>query len=224
MPRWPTVIALLLVVTLSGCSLGYRYHHLGGSMENAAGANAQIEGAGHTFVMSTVLDFRYARLLTSYLFPSYTYELVDDAGGSGHHSSKFETRGFQLDAPVVSFWSEDDETTIGYPGRMEHRQSLELWLSGSSRVDVQPSAWADVGLVYYHHNLFAARLFAGWGTIAIDDSTSRLASEGTEQQFWDTDAGGLTAGFDVTFAAGEHALDFLKFFVDAQDEAGKPPD
>lgn len=223
MVRIYSLVILLLVLAISGCSIGYRYHHLDDSIENAAGANAQIDGAGHTLYMSTVLDFRYVRLVSSYLFPSYSYDIEDDRGGSEQHDSRFETRGAQIDAPLISLWSDDEETTIGYPGRMEHRQSLELWISGSTRGDMQPSFWGDVGLVYYHHELLAARAFAGWGAIAVDDATSRIDSQGNQDELWQAPVFGPSAGVDVTLAAGEYALDFIKFFLEAQEDAGQAP-
>ncbi|MFP4597512.1 MAG: hypothetical protein ACLFVJ_04620 [Persicimonas sp.] len=225
MPRFACIslvaLALAVLVGSAGCTVGYRYHHLNSTLANDTGASAQVDGSGHTVEMGIVLDFRYVRLISAYLFPTYEFDVDDNLGGSGYHYSQQETRGFRLDVPLLSVWNE--EGGLDYPGTMVHRKSVELWGSVSGRPETIPLWWADLGMVYYHHNGVALRAFGGWGGAPFDGNTSRMGAERTQFEFWETTANGYTAGFEITLASGEHALDFVKFFVEQQEEAGKPP-
>ena len=215
-------IASSFAAVLSGCTIGYRYHHLDSQITNAAGANAQVEGSGHMVEFGFVLDFRYFRVGSPYLGSTYEMEVTDSQGGGAYQESTVEVRAMSLDVPVISLWSEDGG--VGYPGTMVHRKgSVELWLSGTARPTELPLWWADLGVVYYHHDLVAVRAFGGWGAVPYDGSTSRFGPSGAEHEFFETTAGGFSGGVELTLGAGEQALDFIKFFLRNQDEAGKPP-
>ncbi|QDG53286.1 hypothetical protein FIV42_21825 [Persicimonas caeni] len=222
--RFPVAFALIVsclaAVVSTGCTLGYRYHHLDSEIANAAGANAQVEGSGHMVELGIVLDFRYFRVGNPYVGASYEMDVTDAAGGGAYQSSTIETQPFRLDVPVVSLWSEDGG--LGYPGTMVHRKSVELWLSGTLRPTTLPMWWADASLVYYHHDLVAVRAFGGWGAVPFEGQTTQFSTEGTTYEFWETTAGGYSAGVELTLGAGEQALDFIKYFIRNQKEAGKP--
>lgn len=214
------VLSCLLAIAASGCTLGYRYHHLDSEVTSAAGANAQVEGSGHMVELGVVLDFRYFRAGNPYVGASYEMDLNEPGGGGTYKSSTIETQPFRIDVPVVSLWSEDGG--IGYPGTMIHRQSVELWLSGTLRPSELPMWWADASLVYYHHDMVAVRAFGGWGAVPFDGETSQFGPGGTTYEFYETTAGGYSAGVELTVGAGEQALDFIKYFIGSQKNAGKP--
>lgn len=223
--RSPVVLTLLVsclvALATSGCTLGYRYHHLDSEISNAAGANAQVEGGGHMVELGIVLDFRYLRVGNPYVGASYEMDVTDPDGGGTYKSSTIETQPFRLDVPVVSLWSEDGG--FGYPGTMVHRKSVELWLSGTLRPTELPLWWADASIVYYHHDLVAVRAFGGWGAVPFEGQTTSLNTDGVNYEFYETTAGGYSAGVELTLGAGEQALDFIKYFIRSQDQAGKPP-
>ena len=81
-PRLILLLTCLSAITLAaGCTLGYRYHHLDSEVTNATGANAQIEGSGHTVELGIVLDFRYFRFVSPYLGSTYEMDIADSRGG-----------------------------------------------------------------------------------------------------------------------------------------------
>jgi hypothetical protein len=209
------------VGALTGCTLGYRYHHLDSDITNATGANAQVEGSGHTVELGIVLDFRYFRFVSPYMGSTYEMDIADSRGGAGHQSSTEEVRGVRLDVPLVSLVNEDG--AIGYPGTMVHRkESWELWASVTARPSKLPLWYADLGVVYYHHDLVAVRAFGGWGAVPYDGQTSRFNQDGAIYEFWEANPNGYTGGIELTMGAGEQALDFIKFFISNQDKAGEP--
>jgi hypothetical protein len=214
-------VVVAAALTCVGCTIGYRYHHLDSSITNAAGNSAQVEGSGHTVEMGIVFDFRVLRAVMPYVGANYELDVRDDRGGGGYQESMTEARGFRLDLPALSLWS--DEGGIGYPGTMVHRQSVELWLSGTIRPGSPPLWWSDVGLVYYHHDAVAVRAYGGWGQAPFTGTTTSFDADGVQDQFWEASVGGPTAGVELTLGAGEQMLDFFKFFLDNQDTAGKPP-
>jgi hypothetical protein len=216
------LISSCLALMATGCTLGYRYHNLDSKITNATGANAQIEGSGHTVELGIVLDFRYFRLVSPYLGSSYEMDIADSRGGGDHQTSTEEVRGVRLDVPLVSLVSEGGG--VGYPGTMVHRKgSLELWGSITARPSELPLWYADLGVVYYHYNLVAVRAFGGWGAVPYEGQTSRMGRNNVEYEFWEATPNGYTGGIELTVGAGEQALDFLKWFGDSQEAAGKPP-
>ncbi len=213
---------IALSVVLTGCTIGYRYHRIDDTISNAVGANAKVKGSSQMVELGVVLDFRYFRMVAPYLGAKNEMDIAASDGGGDHKSQVIEERGFRLDVPVVSVWNDDDGFSLGYPGTMVHRNSLELWLSGTGRFSQPPMWFGDVGLVYYHHNWAAVRVFGGWGEMPVTGQTSTFDAQGSQFQFWKTTAGGFTAGADLTIGAGEQALDFLKYFFRAQESAEKP--
>lgn len=211
----------LAMVALSGCTIGYRYHNVDSQITNAAGANAQVVGSGHMVELGVVLDFRFFRLVAPFMGSTYDIDIRDDAGGHDHRAVTDEVRGFRLDVPVLSVWNGDDGFSPGYPGLMEHRQSVELWLSGTGHLTKPPQWYADVGVVYYHHDLVAVRAFGGWGGVPYDGQTARFGPGGADYNFWKASPTGFTGGVEVTLGAGEQALDFIKFFIGNQKAAEK---
>lgn len=209
-------LVLMSVMWLSGCVVGYRYHGLDEEAVSPAGDIAQVRGQGHMVYLGLVLDFRYLRVGTPAMGARYELEAQSE-GGFWREDYSAELRGFQLDLPVLSLWSEDEG--VGYPGRLVHRRSVDIWLGGALMPGERPHWWADASVVYYDHDLWAARLFAGYGEAPVD-ATLRGWSEGnTTFEYYETMVGGPTAGIELTVLAGEQALDFLTWFGEAQDAA-----
>lgn len=201
----------------AGCTLGYRYHQVEDSAQSRAGMSGQISGQGHTVELGVVLDFRYMRLILPYLGADYELELSASDGGKATQSTLTEKRGLRLDLPVLSLWEAKSGWDLGYPGVMPHRESVELWLSATGRMTRPLLGYADLGLVYYHHNLVALRAFGGWGVAPFEETSSRFGADGMQYERWEHAAGGFSGGVEITLGAGEQALDFLMFFMDTQD-------
>jgi hypothetical protein len=210
------ILWLGCVVCGSGCTIGYRYHHVDSAVTSAAGTSGRVEGGGHMVELGVVLDFRYLRLILPYLGANYELELSAGEGSGGRQSSMMEKRGIRLDVPVLSLWNGENGWEAGYPGVMEHRESVELWLSGTGRFSRPGLGFADLGLVYYHHDLVAVRAFGGWGAAPFERNSTSFGPGGLRYEYWEESVGGPTAGVELTVGAGEQALDFIKFFVGNQ--------
>lgn len=222
-PRWIlrrarlSLCLMCLGVMSAGCTIGYRYHHVDGAVESESGMRGHIEGGGHVVELGVVLDFRYLRLLMPFLGGSYDLALEADAGTRAQRFDTFEKRGYRLDLPVLSLWNERGGIEPGYPGVMVHRESVELWLSATAHAGPPMLGFADLGVVYYQHNLVAVRAFGGWGVAPFRETTGGFGPGGrVRYDTWKTSAGGLSGGIELTLGAGEQALDFLKFFLSSQ--------
>ena len=211
----PLLLALC-VLGATGCTVGYRYHHVDATTLSATGTPGELGGSGHMVELGIVLDVRYLRLVLPYMGASYEMELTASDGGRAQQKSMIEKRGFRLDVPALSLWNGKNGWEPGYPGVMKHRQSVELWLSATGRVDDPVLGFADLGLVYYHHDLVALRAFGGWGGVPFEQTSTGFGLNRPRQEFWKTSATGPTAGVELTIGAGEQALDFFNFFFDSQ--------
>lgn len=210
-------LLLACVVCLSGCVFGYRYQGVSDEAVNELSRSAQVEGAGHMVFLGLTLDFRYFRVGTPSIGGNFEMSASNDRGRYGDEYN-VQLNGFQLDAPVVSFWSADEG--FGYPGVLKHRQSLDFWLSGTFMPVSPPHWWADASLVYYQHDLMAVRAFAGYGRVPFDATVVGYTATGNQTvDMFETTVGGPTYGVELTILAGEQALDFLNWFGKAQDAA-----
>ncbi|AWV90728.1 hypothetical protein [Bradymonas sediminis] len=200
----------------TGCTIGYRYHHIDDATLSERGTRGDIKGGGHMVELGLVLDVRYLRLVMPYMGASYEMELQASDGAQVAQSTMIEKRGFRLDVPALSIWNGKTGWGPGYPGIMKHRQSVEIWLSATGRVDDPLLGFADLGLVYYHHDLVAVRAFGGWGGAPFKQTSSTYGLENRRPEFWKTSATGPTGGVELTIGAGEQALDFIMYFLGTQ--------
>lgn len=214
----PLALLIGCLLSTAGCTIGYRYHRVDDTTTGSAGTPGKIQGSGHMVELGVVLDVRYLRLVMPYLGGSYDMKLTASDGARAQQSTMIEKRGFRLDVPVLSVWNGENGWGPGYPGIMEHRQSVELWLSGTGRFGDPILGFADLGVVYYHHDLVAMRAFGGWGAAPFEQSSIGFGLNRPRQEFWETSAAGPTGGVELTVGAGEQALDFLKFFFDSQEK------
>lgn len=206
----------ICLLSVTGCTVGYRYHHVNASTLSSTGTPGELRGGGHMVELGVVLDVRYLRLVMPYIGASHEMELTASDGGRAQQKSTIEKRAFRLDLPALSLWNGKNGWEPGYPGIMEHRQSLELWLSATGNFDDPILGFADLGLVYYQHDLVAVRAFGGWGGVPFQQSSTGYGLDRPRQEVWKTSATGPTAGVELTVGAGEQALDFFKFFFASQ--------
>ncbi|MGM0556341.1 MAG: hypothetical protein ACQEVA_08165 [Myxococcota bacterium] len=207
---------LMCVACLSGCLLGYRYQGVSDQAVNELSKTADVEATGHMIYLGVTLDFRFLRVGTPSMGGNFEVSASNEGGRYGDEYN-VQLNGFQLDAPVVSLWSEEEG--FGYPGLLEHRHSLDFWLSGTLMPVNPPHWWADASLVYYNHDLLAVRAFGGYGRIPFDGTVSGYLSGERSADMFETTVGGPTFGVELTILAGEQALDFLNWFGDAQNAA-----
>ena len=217
------VLAACLLAGPAGCVVGYRYDSVSDTVVNDSGQSSRVEGHGHVVYTGLILDFRVLRFSYPYVGGQYEIE-ASGPGAVSTDSQAYNTReqSFHLDVPLLSIWSE--ENGIGYPGTLEHRHSIDLWLSGTANFYGGPHGWVEGGLVWYKHDLMAVRLFGGWGETPVDVAVEMQRGDGTTSTaFFDSTAGGPSGGIEVTVLAGEQALDFLNWFAGQQDAAEEGP-
>lgn len=205
---------LAVCLTLSGCAIGYRNHGLS-TQKTVSDVTVEVEGDQDVVGFGTVLDFRAVRFIAPFVNISEEFVLSDDRGGGSTERAQKKTRHLRIDAPVMTFWSLATGAGLEWTPMLEHRTSIDLWLGGESdlRTD-DASYWLDVGLGYYQYNLVAIRVFAGWGGRPFRGVSRYLEKSTTVDSY----VQGFGGGIEITLAAGEYALDFVKFLMDF-DEA-----
>lgn len=203
-----------------GCIGGVHHHRINSTVEHGEQI-ADVTGTVDSADFGVVADFRYARLALP--FEGHRRQInVDFRNGSQFSVDQVvEIRALRADVPL---WSakdlSDDESETWYPGRMNQRHSLEVWASGSVGVTPIHPASASLGLVYYRYGAVAVRLFAGVSKTPYS-GLDRAFIDGTEiNRRREGHATGMVAGLEVTLAAGEYALELLRFIVD-RDRAGR---
>ncbi len=197
----------------SGCIVGVHHHQIGTTVE-AADHSASVDGSVSGVDMGVVADFRYARIGMPFEGQRHQLEVDVDGEGSFRIDEVFELRSVQLDVPLFSFIDFDDEPSgQRYPGLMEQRNSLELWVSGTAGVAPLNSTSATLGLVYYRYGGLAARLYGGvsftsYSGLAgtVEGSTGEVRRQGF--------APGAVVGLEVTLAAGEYALELVQYLLE----------
>jgi hypothetical protein len=211
--RWLVVLGALW---LTGCVFGYRYQGVSDQATNELSKTADVEATGHMVYLGVTLDFRFFRVGTPSMGGNFEVTASNEGGRYGDEYN-VQLNGFQLDAPVLSLWSEEEG--VGYPGLLEHRHSVDFWLSGTFMPVNPPHWWADASLVYYNHDLLAVRAFGGYGRIPFDGTVSGYLDGERSADMFETTVGGPTFGVELTILAGEQALDFIRWFGEAQNAA-----
>ncbi|MFU8807322.1 MAG: hypothetical protein ACNA8W_26170 [Bradymonadaceae bacterium] len=211
---WPFLLLFVILFAGVGCIVGVRGHQFAGTVTDH-GQTADVTGSAHAMELGIVADFRYFRLALPF------EGLEATLTGSGRDGGRFVTEGYQefralrLDVPLLSFYEFSKKSWLGYPGRMVHRQSIELWWTGAMEPTSNPYWWTDVGVTYYHHNLVAVRIFGGYAELPFNEAMRGVFVDGQQTtRNWEGRAPGISFGLDITLFAGEHALDFLMYMLD----------
>ncbi|MBA2662071.1 MAG: hypothetical protein H0U74_07220 [Bradymonadaceae bacterium] len=205
---------LLLVAALSSsCVVGVRHQQVQ-SQQFQHGQQGEVSGSATGIEFGVVADFRYFRL--AFPYEGLGIDITGSAEPNGYFKKKDvnEFRAFRLDIPLISLRDFENGGSFKYPGIMRHRQSLEIWTGAAAEPSSTPNWWADVGLVYYHHNAIAVRLYGGYGQIPFRETMlGRNDNFSANDKTWQGHAGGLAMGLEITLFAGEHALDLIKYIL-----------
>jgi hypothetical protein len=211
-------LLLICAVCLSGCVVGYRHQTVSDEVVNEFSQSATVEGSSDMVYLGLILDFRILRFGTPAVGGNVELAANNERGAYRDEYNQ-QMNGFQLDVPLVSFWSEEEG--FGYPGVLKHRHSVDLWVSGTYVPVSPPNWWTDASLVYYNHNLFAVRVFGGYGQIPFDGTLTGYSNGSQTFDMFETTVGGPTYGVEFTILAGEQALDFINWFGNAQNAAAE---
>lgn len=210
------LLAVVWLVVLSGCVVGYRHHKVSDEVVNEFSQTANVEGTSDMVYLGLILDFRVLRFGTPAVGGAIEMSAESERGQYRDEYNQ-QMNGFQLDVPLISFWSEEEG--FGYPGILKHRHSVDLWVSGTLMPVSPPNWWSEASLVYYNHDLFAVRIFGGYGQLPFDGTLTGYSNGSQTYDMFETTVGGPTYGAEVTILAGEQALDFIKWFGEAQNAA-----
>ena len=213
---WPLTLVLVSALLLgTGCIVGVRGHQFMGTVTND-GEVADVSGSAHGMELGVVADFRYFRLALP--FEGIEAKLTGEARNGGRFIKEeySEFRALRLDVPLLSIRDFKNGRWFGYPGRMNHRQSFEIWATAAMEPTRNPYWWTDIGLTYYHHNAVAVRLFGGYAEYPFNEPMRGVIVDGQQQtgRAWQGRAPGISFGLEVTLFAGEHGLDLLKYILD----------
>ncbi len=211
------VITLLGCVLLcSSCALSYRHHTFNSQIEEG-GTTLNVDGSADVYHMGVVIDFLYGRLILPFEILQRTLDFTDSEGGVAGRDTSVEQRAYRLEVPVLSIWNHKEGFAVNYPGMLRKRQSFEIWLGADSDLLKANVRWfADIGVTYYHYNIGAVRLFAGYGQTEYSVST-----QGIGPQFpntWGGDLGSWAIGGSITIFAGEYALEFFEYILDLDEK------
>ncbi len=207
-------VVLIAVTCSSGCVMGYRHQHFE-HQEVVNDVAVDLEGSQGTVGYSMVFDFRVLRVSSPFITTFEEVELSDDRGGRGRYDAERKSRYLRVDAPVATFWKRGNGFGLDYTGMLQHRTSIDLWIGAESDLRTEEAThWLDVGIGYYQYNLFAVRLFGGWGVKPFRGSSRYFSQDAVI----DTQLQGFGGGIEITLAAGEYALDFIQYLLDI-DEA-----
>jgi hypothetical protein len=211
MNRGSTLILLLVVVVVSGCSIGYRYtgHH--STFTRDDGRELEIRGSSHSGHLAASFDFRYFRLMVPFEGGRRVIRVRDDEGNPDTIELIRERRFYRLDVPLVSLWDLENKQFGGYPGSMRHRKSLELWLSGESNAQIDHEWWVDLSFVRYAYNGVGIKVYGGAGAVPFDAATP---VQGTRfPRLWHGNAPMFGAGIEFIFFTGEYGLDVVEYLL-----------
>lgn len=188
-----------------------------GSVQSVNGVSEQVSVDGHIekYATSIVADFRVLRLQMPLLFERGEIAYLDEASGRGVRKIDRTSRTYRLDLPVLTIWDFDQKAWFRYPGLLEKRTSLDIWLMGQSNFSQDWPWMAGAGVSYYQYKGIAAGVWGGWSTEPFRDGI-----EGIGPQYPQTITGrheGFWVGVEVTLFAGEFALELWDYLV-AKDE------
>lgn len=218
---WTALLAA--VVVAAGCTFGAHHQRVATSVDQDD-HSARVDGTVDGVDLGVVADFRYFRLGLPYEGQRHEMAVeIEDEGGFDIDST-FELRTLRLDVPVFSFRDfSDDPSGRRYPGRMEGRHSLELWLSGSVGVSPISPVTATAGLTYYRYGAYAARLYGGMSMTPYSGLTQTNTQGPDRTVRREGHAPGIVVGVEMTLAAGEYALELVEFIREFDEEAdGRP--
>lgn len=206
------MMALILGLSLglSGCMVGGYHQRISSSFEEA-GQPRQAEGSINAVTLGVVADFRYVRLGMPFEGQQREF-VVSDGEQELPVEEVVELRSLRMDVPLWSFRNFKTKS-MGYPGLMPKRESLELWATGSVGISPIPTRTVGLGLVFYRFGSVAVRVHGDY--VMAPYSVDARAFEGTER--WEGHAPGWMAGLEVTVAAGEYALELIKFVLDVDE-------
>ncbi|RAL20066.1 hypothetical protein DL240_19070 [Lujinxingia litoralis] len=204
------MVALILGLSpgMSGCVVGGYHQRINSSFEEAGQAR-QAEGFVNAMELGVVADFRYLRLGMPFEGQQREFVVEDDQGRQLTTEDVVELRSLRLDVPLWSFRNFETRA-MGYPGVMPRRKSLELWASGSLGLTPTDQRTVGLGLVYYRYGSVAVRLHGDY----VQAPYSGRVRELNGSTPWAGHAPGWMAGLEVTVAAGEYALELIKFVLD----------
>lgn len=218
-PLAGAALALLCALTCAGCMVGGQLGQVSDpSLTSALSPNttAELEVTQKTFLLGTIFDLRAARITVSLemksLQPQVSLSPAGTPAPTAERSAYLERRVLRLELPVLSFWDLDHQTALGYPGLMEHRHSVDLWLrTGTPDLGLDQGGFAGVGLGWYKTDFLAVTLTADYWSepagIEALGANDVLSTFGGEVQGW-------VFGVELTIAAGEYALDILGALLD----------
>lgn len=194
---------------LSACSIGYRKTIRDTSIKNKKGQQLNVKGGSDSSLLMLNADFRFLRFSMPMEMGRGEWEFVAEDGGEKEESTSISRRYYRLDAPVISVYQPDNGFGIWYPGLLERRKSVELWIGSEFDMYVGGHRWVDLGIMYYHYNRIGIRLYGGIGVEGI-----RMETHAHQRApiYWKEDALDYGLGIEFTISPGEHFLDFLKFF------------
>lgn len=200
-------LMLGLSLGLSGCMLGGYHQRISSSFEEA-GQPRQAEGSINAIELGVVADFRYARVGMPFEGQQREF-VVSDGENQVSVEEVVELRALRLDVPLWSFRNFKTKS-MGYPGLMPRRESLELWATGSVGISPIPTRTVGLGLVFYRFGSVAIRVHGDYVMVPYSEDVRRIG--GVDR--WEGHAPGWMAGLEVTVAAGEYALELIKFVLD----------
>ncbi len=200
----------LFAVIASGCTVGYRYTRHDYTFQRDDGREIEISGPGHNLRLGAVFDFRYFRLGIPFEANYRHLRFMDENGNDDRDELIRERRLWRLDVPVFSVWDIKDGG-VGYPGKMRHRESLEIWLGAESDFMKLHEWWFDIGLAYYRYNGVGTRLYFGAGSAPFRATTRMPGS--LNPYVWEGNSPMFGFGLEGTFTAGEFALDAIEYLL-----------
>lgn len=221
---WAILLVGIGVWINSGCVAGVHHHRIDATVEEA-GDTVDIEGSVNSVDFGIVADFRYARLAMPFEGHRRQIEVDVRDGGAFSIDKVVELRALRLDVPLWSAIDLADEPSGSwYPGRMSQRHSVELWASGSVGVTPIHPKTATVGAVYYRYGAVAVRVYGGLSSNPYSGLDRSIENGGEVNHRREGSVTGMVGGIEVTLAAGEYALELVRFIIDRDREGRSTSD
>lgn len=203
---------------LTGCTLGYRRNQYNTTVTRDTGPSLEVKGHADNVEVMLTADFRYFRLGVPFEGGRTVLKFEADNGSTDRSETVRERRFFRLDAPILSVFQAEQGWGLWYPGVLEKRSSLELWVNVEADFLQRGHRWADLGVMWYRYNSVGFKIYGGIGSEAFRASTT--ADEGFVR-VWDNRALNWGVGVEITVTAGEYFLQFLKFLGKVDDRHQK---
>ncbi len=180
----------------------------------------QLDVDRDAMTVGTAIDLRYVRLVSSIELLNTETHLTNTQNNPLTDSTKDynERRFFRLDVPLLSLWDLRDGG-VAYPGLLVHRHSVDLWARGGVvSIDDTVEGFYGGALTWYKTGLVAVSLTVDyWNQSAQAQALNEFGSLTPYR----ADASGFVFGIELTLAAGEYALDFIKYLADYDDKVRK---